>query len=331
MFYCVKTVAFALKPLTMKNALVLLFAIAAVCSLPFCKKDKGIPSLFGDTSRTIYTSKAGNPRAIALDKSGNLYTTDIIQNKVFKVTPDGTVSVFAGTGDHGNKDGPAASATFNIPSGIAVDSRGNVFVSDLENQTIRKISTAGIVTTIGHARAYNICIDKNDVLYLADFDRNVVSTMTGDGTETIIAGKPYWSGYENGAGADARFSWMHGIGVNAKGDVYVVDGTWRIRKIEAGTHIVSTFVGDNVGQEMRDGDPAHATFGELRNISFDAAGNIIVGDYYNNSFRKITPEGFTTTFPDIYYGPTDAVVRPDGSILAACEGNANIYLVEMKK
>lgn len=319
------------QPFAMKNALIILFLITSICSLPFCKKGSDISSLYGDTSRTIYTSTAGNARAIALDGNGNLYTTDNVHNKVFKVKPDGTVTVFAGTGEFGYADGAAATAMFYGLSGIAVNSHGDVYVSDLEYSKIRKITAAGIVSTIGTARAYNICIDKNDVLYIADFDRNIVSTMTDDGTETIIAGRPFYTGYQNGLPEEARFTLMRGIGVDPSGNIYVVDGQARIRKIEASTHIVSTFVGDHLAEGLHDGDPSHATFGELRGITFDGAGNMIVGDAYYNRFRKITPEGFTTTFPDIYYGASDAKVRSDGSIIAACEQNANIYLIKVKK
>lgn len=315
----------------MRNICVSIFAIVTLFSLPFCKKRVDASSLFGDTSRVIYTNKAGNTRAIALDKAGNLYTTDNLQNKIFKVTPDGTATVFAGTGEPGYSDGPASSAAFQAPSGIAVDSHGNVYVSDLGNHRIRKISVDGNVTTIGTAIAYYICIDKNDKLYIADADRNIVSTMTDDGTETIIAGIPYYTGYANGLPDDARFIFMRGIGVDPRGNIYVVDGTARIRKIDATTHEVSTFVGDHINADTwEDGDPSHASFGELLGFTFDAAGNMIIADYRWNRFRKITPEGYTTTFPDLYFGPSDAKVMADGSIMAATE-RANIYRITIKR
>jgi DNA-binding beta-propeller fold protein YncE len=140
-------------------------------------------------------SRFRNPWGLAIDASNNLYVADSSNFTIRKITPDGHVSVFAGVaGSIGSADGPAASARFWEPRGVAVDAGGNVYVSDSGNHTIRKISAAGDVTTLAG-----------------------------------LAGNP---GNVDGVGSDARFASPQGLTVAPDGTVYVADPeNRRIRKI----------------------------------------------------------------------------------------------------
>jgi serine/threonine protein kinase, bacterial len=304
---------------------IILILVGAVCLfiLPFCKKSDGVQQN-SDTTRTIFTSNAGNPRAIALDKSDNLYATDPVLQKIFKVTKAGVVTVLAGTGEIGYKDGPAAEAMFEGPSGIAVDTHGNVYVSDLGSRKIRKIGTDGIVTSFADAVAYNICIDKDDNLLVADYDRNVIAKISSDGTESIIAGKAYYTGYVDGAAEEARFGqfgFLRGITTDAAGNIYVAEGQSRIRKIAASDHRVSTFTTGRQGEEE---------LKTIYGISVDADGNFIVADNADNRLKKVSPDGVITTFPDVYFGVTDAKITSEGNIIVSLEQTGNIFLVKVK-
>lgn len=191
-----------------------------------------------------------NPYGIAVGKDGAIYFTDWAKNVVRKISRDGKVVIVAGTGDDGAKDGPARSATFFLPEGIAVDDKGNLFVADTYNNIIRKIDAHGIVST--------------------------------------LAGKPGKrnKGSADGRGAAASFSHPCGIAVDKKGNVYVADvGNNKIRKITA-DGLVSTYAGTGA-RGTENGSSAQATFYQPFGVATDDAGNVYVADYQNNTIRKI--------------------------------------------
>lgn len=139
------------------------------------------------------SAKFNAPTSVAIDKDGNLYVTDLINNAIRKITPSAEVSTLAGGGSPAFADGTAAAAKFNYPEDIAVDAEGNVYVGDEGNERVRKITPAGVVTTLA-------------------------------GT-----GEP---GYKEGDPATAKFYAPWGVAVDAKGIIYVADGAnHRIRKI----------------------------------------------------------------------------------------------------
>jgi sugar lactone lactonase YvrE len=181
-----------------------------------------------------------------------------------KITPDGTVSTFAGTGVAGADNGPIATATFSAPTGIAIDAAGNFYIADFNNKMIRKISSDGIVSTLAGGN-----IGRNNEI-----------------------------GYDNGPGATASFTAPDRLAVDAGGNVYVSDFKM-IRKITPdGT--VSTLAGNDNDPDgystAADGKGSDATFGVADGVTIDAAGNLYVGDSLNPaSIRKVTPDGIVTT------------------------------------
>jgi len=137
-------------------------------------------------------ARFSSPAGLAVDQDGNVYVADSSNHRIRKITPDGNVTTLAGTGTAGFADGNGSEAQFNIPYGIAVDSSGNVYVADLSNNRIRKITANGKVTTIAGSGA---------------------------------------SGYADGNGAEARFSLPAAITLGPDGSLYVADDYNRIRKI----------------------------------------------------------------------------------------------------
>lgn len=209
-----------------------------------------------DTSNNVTTEPSfESPGGVAVDASGNVYVADAGDNQVKLVSPAGTISTFAGSGIAGADDGKDTSATFNNPTGVALDASGNVYVADFLNNTIRKI-TAG----------------------------RVVSTLAGSGS----------IGSADGTGTAASFYFPNSLAVDISGNVYVTDGINNlIRKITP-DGVVTTFAGSGV-RGSTNGTGTVASFNDPSGIAVDASGNVYVADAGNNMIRKISPPGVVTT------------------------------------
>jgi len=178
--------------------------------------------------------------ALAVDDSGNMYVAYSDINIICKITPDGVMSDLAGSGNKGYANGTGIAASFNFPSGVAVDGSGNVYVADQGNNVIRKITSDG-----------------------------VVSTLAGSGV----------SGYVDGAGTTVSFSNPSGLAVDDLGNVYVAD-TWNsvIRKITP-TGVVTTFAGSgNLVITDVETDAKNVGFFSPLGLALDGSGNLYVTD-----------------------------------------------------
>ncbi len=208
----------------------------------------------------VLATNVGTPAGIAIDiNASHLYFTDAGNNVVKKVTNDGTAAtvILAGTGQAGSTDGPGSTARFNNPTGIGLDTVGNLFVADTNNQLIRKITPAG-----------------------------VVSTVAG------IAGQ---IGSSDGVGSSASFNFPHGLAVDGAGNIFVADTiNSTIRRI-APDGTVSTLAGAAGQTGSTDGTGNSARFANPFALTVDPDGNVFVLDTGNFSVRKITPSGVVTT------------------------------------
>lgn len=240
------------------------------------------------------------PDALAIDNNGNLYTLDIHDPRVRKISPDGFVTSYAGTGIEGFVDGGADIAQFGEePGGIASDDQGNIYVSDLDNNRIRKISVTGRVTTVaGNGNAgfidgksdsaqffspAGIVIDKQGNLFVADFNR--VRKITPSGAVSTFAGNEA-AGYKDGQPGEALFSFITDMVIDKDGNIYLSDDN-RIRKITP-QGLVSTLAGSTAGYQ--DGDAVSAKFYSPGGLGIDKQGNIYVADINNYRIRKISFE-----------------------------------------
>ncbi|MDX8338559.1 NHL repeat-containing protein [Draconibacterium sp. IB214405] len=201
------------------------------------------------------------PFGMCSDGSGNFYIADVGKHCISRVTPEGEIEVFAGTGNPGAADGKLKSAEFNSPSGVCFDKKGNLYVAGFGGQNVRKISPDGEVTAVA-----------------------------GTGEE----------GYQDGPADEAIFSSPRGVCVDSKGNIFVAD-CWnhRIRKISP-DGMVTTFAGGGkrgelVVNDWKDGADTTARFDAPCGLAIDAQDNIFVADANNNSIRKITPDGKVTT------------------------------------
>jgi streptogramin lyase len=189
------------------------------------------------------------PEGVAVDSTGNVYVADYFNNCIRKITPAGVVSTFAGSSTKGYKDGIGTDAQFYAPLAVAVDSADYVYVADFANNAIRKITPAGVVTT-----------------------------LAGGGTE----------GFANGTGMAAQFYWPKGVAVDSAGYVYVAD-TYnnRIRKISP-AGVVTTLAGNGTGG-FANGTGTAAQFNWPKGVAVDSTGNVYVADTYNHAVRKLVP------------------------------------------
>jgi secreted PhoX family phosphatase len=209
----------------------------------------------GSSNGTGTASSFNNPYGIAIDMAGNLYVADNGNNLIREITPDSVVTTYAGSSSMGAANGPAATATFNGPFGIAVDKAGNVYVGDSGNNLIRIITPAGMV-----------------------------NTFAGSGSV----------GLANGSGAAASFSNPQGLVLDAAGNLYVADeGNHLIREISP-SGSVTTFAGSGA-TGAANGSLTAASFNEPDALTFDSSGNMYITDDGNNLVRKITPAGIVST------------------------------------
>ena len=259
----------------------------------------------------------------AVDSAGNVYVPDTGNHTIRKVTPVGTnwvVTTLAGkAGISGSADGTNSAARFYCPLGLAVDTNGSIYVADVLNETIRKVTPVGtnwVVTTLagkagvsGSADGTNSAarfylpsypgLDGAGNVYVPDFGNNTIRKVTPVGTNwvvTTLAGKAGVSGSADGTNSAARFNWPSQVAVDSAGTLYEADSdSSTIRKISpVGTNWVVTTVAGLAGVAgIADGTGSAARFnfgaGEGGAVAVDSAGNLYVPDCCNNTIRKGMP------------------------------------------
>ena len=295
-----------------------------------------------------------DPYAVAVDGSGNVYVADATDHSIRKITPDGTVTTFAGKpGTFGASDGTGVAALFKTPQGIATDSAGNVYVADTGNATVRKITSAGVVTTLAGtagtegsldatgaaarlASPYGVAVDGVGNVYVVESGPNTVRKITPAGVVTTLAGAANQTGFVDGTGTAARFAVPFDITVDAAGNLYICDhGNHAIRKITP-AGVVTTLAGSGSPGKV-DGTGPAALFKFPAGISVDTAGYVYVADTDNQVIRKISPAGVVTTIAGsgigsadgvgtlaTFYNPKDVAVDSSGNVYVADRGNHTI-------
>jgi sugar lactone lactonase YvrE len=227
----------------------------------------GLAGTPGGVDGTGTAARFSAPSGIAVDASANLYVADSANYAIRKVTPGGVVSTVAGLiGTGGSADGTGTGARFGTPTGIAVGADGTIYVADTGNNTIRKVTPGGVVTT--------------------------------------IAGSAGLAGNQDGTGAGARFNSPSGIAVGADGTIYVSDlvqGT--IRRVTMPGGVVTTIAGGGSG--FADGTGTAAKFNVPRSLAVDGSGNLYVADANNDEIRLITPAAVVTTLGGFGAGSAD--------------------------
>ncbi len=297
-----------------------------------------------------------DPSGVAVDAAGNVYVTDSGHNSIRKISLSGLVTTtLAGPpgsagGPSGSTDGTGAGARFNYPIGIAVDSGGNVFVTDANNHTIRKLTSAGVVTTIagmagvrgsadgtGAAALFDtpgdVAIGVDGSLYVADSGNFTIRMISPAGVVTTIAGTAGVTGSTDAVGPAASFQLAYTVAVDSSGNLFVGDGK-TIRKISPGG-IVTTFAGSSSAPpDSIDGTGSAARFAMIYDIDLDSKGNLYVVDGTANTIRRITTDAVVTTVAGTARvgGHVDAVgtaarfSTPSG---VAVDADGNVFVADL--
>jgi hypothetical protein len=267
----------------------------------------GIISTFAGTNLSGYNGDGGlainarlsNPTGLAIDAVGNIYIADGGNQRIRKISPDGTITTVVGNGTSGysGDGGQATNAQLNYPIRVALDAVGNIYISDWGNNVIRKVDVFGIISTIAGTG---------------------VNGYSGDG----------------GLAINAQLNNPAGLAFDAQNNLYVALESGRVRKITPGG-IISTVAGTSVRGYNGDGGLAiNAQLNSPEGVAFDANGNLYIADNGGHRIRKVNPYGFISTFAGTGVagfsgdgGPADqAQIYYPGSITV--EGNGNFIVTD---
>lgn len=273
----------------------------------------------GYNNATGTAAQFNSLNGVDVGPDGTIYVAETFGNRIRKITPDGAVTLLAGstTGASGATNDNGALARFSAPQDVAVDAAGNVFVAETGNDRIRRITPTGDVTTwagstvgagngIGTAaqfdNPFSLDIDAAGNIYVAESGNDRIRKILPDQTVSTYAGST--AGFANGISTAAQFNNPYAVAVDAAGIVYVADATnHRIRKILTNQD-VSTLAGSTSG--YTDATGAAAQFNSPQGIAVDSSGaNIYVSDNTNQRIRKVTSAGVVTTFAGSTIGSAD--------------------------
>ncbi len=309
----------------------------------------GLAGSYGSADGTGNAARFNDPEDLALDSAGNLYVADTGNSTIRKITPVGTnwvVTTMAGrAGISGSANGTGTNAEFNHPMGVAVDGAGNVYVADKFNSTIRKVTPAGVVTTIATGFNYprGVALDGAGNLYVADTVNDTIRKLTPAGASwevTTIAGLAGYSGTNDGTGSAARFDYPKHVVVDSATNVYVSDTyNFTIRKLTpvGASWEVTTIAGLAGNSGTNDGTRSAAQFDYPEGVALDSRGNVYVADAYNFTVREVTPAGanwVVTTLAGLPTGVTGSgdgtgsVARFNTPIGVAVDSATNVYVAD---
>ena len=248
---------------------------------------------------------SGRMDGIAADSSGNLYVSDSYNNTIRKISPSGLVTTIAGNGNFvGNLDGTGSSARFNDPAGIVLDSAGNLFVCDWQNNLIRKVSPTGnVVTFAGNVNVAGnadgtgtnatfsgparIAIDSSNNLYVVSSGTSYIRKITPSAIVTTLTNY------------GANFNGNTSIALNANGNIYFTEPNFYDVKKVTSAGVITTLAGTYKNQGDQDGPGTTAQFSSPGGIILDPSGNLFVLDLGNRTVRKITPDGIVSTIAGV--------------------------------
>ena len=258
-------------------------------------------------------AELNEPSGVWVDGSGNIFLTDVLNNRVREVVAStGDIQTIAGNGGTvgpGGDGDPATSATLNYPAGVAVDGSGNIFISDGDNNRIRKVVAAtGDIQTVagtgvqgsggnsGPATSaelngpYGVFVDGSGNIFIADANNNEIREVvaaTGN-IQTVAGSGPSNTGY-GGPALNALLNRPIGVFVDSSGNIFIADGfNNRIREVVAATGNIQTVAGNGAGGFSGDGGPAvNAGLSSRGGIFLDSSGNIFIADTLNNRVREV--------------------------------------------
>jgi uncharacterized protein (TIGR03437 family) len=269
----------------------------------------GTADFAGDGGKAT-AAQLNTPSGVAADTSGNMYIADSANYRIRKVS-SGNISTVAGDG-HLSFSGEnilATNAQLNSPHGVAVDSAGNLYLSDTSNNVVRRVGTDGKISTLAGPSAqmnspHGLAVDAASNVYVADTGNARVLKITPSGGVTTAA-----------AADTAQLVSPTGVAVDKAGNLYIADmGNNRVRKVSAaGT--VTTVAGTGVQGFAGDGQPAtSAQLNGPRGVAVDSAGNVYIADTGNNAVRMVSTDGRISTIASQIVNPRGIAVDSTGGV-----------------
>ncbi len=278
----------------------------------------GTPGNTDDEGHTATGSQLFFPIGIAVDADGNLYIAEYANHRIRKVTTDGLITTIAGTGIQGNTDDEGHTATgsqLDSPGAIAIGSDGDLYIVEVSNHRVRKVSTKGLITTVAGITGSNgsaddeghtaigsqlnfpigIAVDNDDNLYIVDSGNHRIRKVTTDGLITTVAGITGSNGSADDEGHTATGSRLQdprGVAVDNDGNLYIADtNNNRVRKVTT-DGLITTIAGTGTSGGTDD-DPTNptATGSQLSgpwSVDVDTDGHVYIADYGNHRIRKIS-------------------------------------------
>lgn len=298
------------------------FTVGGILNLVAGNHSYNVETLFSGAPATGVV--LNYPYGIWDDSSGNVYIADSHNSMVREdVKSTSLVNFFAGNGTYGylGDGGSATSAELEYPSGVAKDSLGNIYIADTNNCLVRKVNTAGTISTFaglvvggtsprcgyngdgGAATAaelyspYGVAVDTKNNVYIADYSNHVVRKVSTAGIITTLAGIGQLPGYsgDGGPAANALLNSPTAVAVDPAGNVFIADYyNCRVREINAATSIITTVAGNGNCSFTGDGLAIDNGIGYPEGVAVDANDNLFIGDY-NQRVRWVNPQGFMTT------------------------------------
>jgi hypothetical protein len=306
------------------------------------------------TAGAATSSKLFQPQGIALDGSGDVFIADTQNNLVEKVTSGGTLSILAGkVGQFGAPTpGPATSSKLNLPSGVAVDGSGDLFIADFANGLVEEVTVGGTLSilagkvgqvgapTPGPASSSDlwgpsgVAIDGSGDLYIADATNSLIEKVTG-GTLSILAGQVGHTGLPTpGAATSSELGNPMALALDGSGALYIADATNNLtEKVTAGGTL-SVIAGDGpLGGPPTPGPATSSALGSPVDVATDAAGDLYIADPGNNVIEKLTPSGTLSIIAGDGKsgpptpGPATSSGLSDPSAIAV-DGQGNLYIAD---
>jgi len=349
-----------------------LSAAVLAATLCFCPEQRAAAQIYPFTINTVIgeypsgdqgpatAALLAYPTRVTLDGKGNVYIADTDNHRVRKVV-SGTITTIAGTGTSGfTGDGAAAAAAqLDSPSGVAIDSAGNIYIYDSGNLRIRKVDANGVITTVaGNGQSGStadgglatnamlglntngtVVVDSAGNFYFSDVTNDAVRKVTvSSGIITTFAGIVGQSGSagDGGLATSATFQNVFGLAFDSAGDLFIADGfNHKIREVLAKNGIVNTVAGNGTFGATGDGGSAiAAALGNPLDVAVDAQNNLYIPDFVNNSIRKVTAaSGIITLFAGSTQGYSGdggqaTSAQLDNPVGVALDSSGTVYVAD---